>query len=118
MDIIYLHDLKIDAVIGVFDWERQIRQHLVFDIEMGFDISKAASSDHIDDTLDYMAVANRLRDFVGSSEFHLLEALAEESCKIILSEFPVVWVKLKLGKPGAVPGARDVGLVIERGTKA
>ena len=112
MDIIYLNDLRIDTVIGIFDWERRVKQTISLDIEMATDIRKAASSDTIDDTLDYKAVAKRIIAFVEQSEFQLVETLAERICEIILTEFNVPWVKLRLNKQGAVRGARDVGVLI------
>ena len=118
MDIIYLNDLRIDTVIGIFDWERRVKQTISLDIEMATDIHKAASSDTIDDTLDYKAVAKRLIAFVEQSEFQLVETLAERICEIILTEFNVPWVKLRLNKQGAVRGARDVGVLIERGNQS
>ncbi len=117
MDIIYLNDLRIDAIIGVFDWERRVKQTIILDIEMGADISKAASSDSLDDTLDYKSVAKRLFEFVGESEFELVEALAEKITEVIMTEFSVPWVRLRLNKKGAVRGVRDVGVIIERGQK-
>lgn len=114
MDIIYLSDLRIDTVIGIYDWERRIKQTVVFDLEMGADIRKAAASDHIDDTLNYKAVAKRIISFVEQSEFQLVETLAEKVAGIILDEFDVPWVRVKLNKQGAVRGARDVGVIIER----
>ncbi|KAF0192303.1 MAG: folB [Gammaproteobacteria bacterium] len=117
MDIIYLRDLRIETIIGVFDWERRIRQTIVFDIEMSADIRKAAASDDIHDTLDYKAVAKRLIDFVGHSEFQLVETLAERCAGIVLEEFQVPWLRLCVNKQGAVRGARDVGVIIERGTR-
>ena len=118
MDIIYLHDLKIETIIGVFDWERRIKQTVVFDLDMVADVRKAAASDAIDDTLDYKAVAKRLIDFVGSSEFQLVETLAERCAGIVLSEFNVPWLRLRVNKQGAVRGARDVGVIIERGNRS
>lgn len=118
MDIIYLNDLRIDTVIGIFDWERRIKQTVSFDLEMGADIRKAAASDHIDDTLNYKAVAKRLIQFVGESEFQLVETLAERVAGILLEEFGVPWVRVRVNKQGAVRGARDVGVIIERGTRA
>ena len=115
MDTIFLRGLKIDTVIGVFDWERSIRQTVVLDLEMAADISKAAASDSIHDTLDYKAVAKRLIEFVGNSEFQLVETLAEKSAQLVQKEFHVPWLRLTLNKKGAVRGARDVGVVIERG---
>lgn len=117
MDIIYISDLRIETIIGIFDWEREIKQTISLDIEMATDIRKAAASDHIDDTLDYKAVSKRLIDFVGSSEFQLVETLAERISEIILNEFKVPWVKLRLNKKGAIRGASDVGVLIERGAK-
>ncbi len=117
MDIVFIHDLKIETVIGIYDWERKIRQIISLDIEMATDISKAAKSDNIDDTLSYKTVAKRLIDFVEQSEFELVESLAEKICAIIREEFEVPWVKLTLHKPGAVRGSKSVGVIIERGER-
>lgn len=118
MDIIYLNDLRIDTVIGIYDWERRIKQTVVLDLEMGADIRRAAASDHIEDTLNYKAVAKRIIGFVEQSEYQLVETLAEKVAEIILGEFNVPWVRIRLNKQGAVRGARDVGVIIERGTQA
>lgn len=117
MDIIYLNDLCIETIIGIYDWERKIKQTVSLDIEMATDIRKAAASDHIDDTLNYKAVAKRLISFVEQSEFQLVETMAERICEIIINEFDVLWVKLRLNKKGAIRGASDVGVIIERGTR-
>lgn len=117
MDIIFLSDLRIETVIGVFDWEREIKQTVVFDLQMGADIRKAAASDQLEDTLDYKSVAKRIIEFVEASEFQLVETLAERVAEIILTEFTVPWVRVQLNKQGAVRGARDVGVIIERGEK-
>jgi len=114
MDIVYVRELKVETVIGIFDWERKIRQTVSMDIEMATDIAAAAASDSIENALDYKAVAKRLISFVESSEFQLVETLAEKVCAIILNEFKVPWVRLQLSKPGAVRGSRDVGIIIER----
>lgn len=116
-DIIFLRDLRIPTVIGIFDWERAVKQTVVLDLEMAADIRRAAASDHIDDTLNYKAVAKRLIQFVGESEFQLVETLAERVAGIVLEEFEVPWVRVTLNKQGAVRGARDVGVIIERGRK-
>ena len=118
MDIIYLNDLRIDTVIGIFDWERRVKQTISLNIEMATDIRKAAASDTIEDTLDYKSVAKRIITFVEESEYQLVETLAERICEIILTEFNVPRVKLRLNKQGAVRGARDVGVLIERGNQA
>ena len=114
MDIIYLRDLRIETIIGIYDWERSIRQTVAIDLEMGTDIRKAAATDHIDDALNYKAVAKRIIEFVEGSSFELIETLAERITDIVLTEFSVPWVRLSLGKPGAIRGARDVGVMIER----
>lgn len=113
-DKVFIEDLRIETVIGIFDWEREIRQTVSVDLEMEFDIQKAAESDHIDDTLDYKAVAKTLIEFIGNSEFQLVESLAERCAAIVLDKFPVRWLRLKLGKPGAVRGSSAVGVIIER----
>lgn len=117
MDIVYLRELRIETVIGIYAWERQVKQAIVLDLEMATDIRQAAITDSIEDTLNYKAVAKRLIDFVSHSEFQLIETLAENIANIILTEFQVPWVKLQLNKQGAVRGARDVGIIIERGVK-
>ena len=117
MDIIYISDLKIDTVIGIYDWERRTRQTVILDIEMGTDIRKAAANDDIEHTIDYKAVSKRLIRFVSDSEFELVESLAEAITGILLNEFNVPWCRLRLNKRGAVRGAKDVGIVIERGAR-
>ena len=117
MDIVFIRDLQIETVIGIYDWERKVRQIISLDIDMASDIKKAADSDNIDDTRSYKTVAKRLIAFVEQSEFELVEALAEKICEIILEEFNVPWVRLTLNKPGAVRGSKSVGVMIERGQK-
>lgn len=117
MDLVFIEDLRIQTVIGVFDWEREITQTVSLDLRMAFDIKSAAASDDIADTLDYKAVSKRLIQFVEDSEFQLVEALAEHCAGIVLEEFPVSWVHLKLSKPGAVRGSSAVGVIIERGNR-
>jgi len=118
IDRVFIEDLKVQTVIGIFDWEREIKQTISIDLVMEFDIRKAAASDSIEDTLDYKAVSKRLIHFVQDSEFQLVEALAERCAAIVLEEFPVAWLRLKLGKPGAVRGSSAVGVIIERGQHA
>lgn len=115
MDIVYIRDLEIDTVIGIYDWEREIRQTISVDLDMGTDIRPAAASEDIEAALDYKAVAKRLIAFVEGSEFLLIETLAERIAAIVREEFGVPWLRLRLGKPGAVTGSRDVGVIIERG---
>lgn len=114
MDKIFLKDLRIEAVIGIFDWERCIKQTVSIDLEMAADIRTAAATDTIEDTLDYKAVAKRVISFVQHSEFRLIETLAEQVARIVVVEFGVPWTRVTLHKPGAVRGSRDVGIDIER----
>ena len=118
MDIVYIRDLEIDTVIGIYDWERQIQQTIRIDLEMGTDIRRAAATDAIEDTLNYKAVAKRIIQFVADSEFELVETLAERIAELVRDEFHVPWLRLTLGKPGAVRRSREVGIIIERGSKA
>ena len=117
MDIIFLGGLEIKTIIGIYDWERETRQNVVLDIEMACEISKAAVSDNIVDALDYKTVSKRIISFVEASEFYLVEKLIEEIASIIRNEFNVPWVKITLNKKGAISGASDVGIIIERGKK-
>ena len=115
MDTIFLRELEAETVIGIFEWERKMRQRVMIDLEMASDIRAAAATDRIDQALDYKAVAKRVIAFVEASEFQLVETLAERIAQLIVEEFGVVWLRLRLSKPGAIRGARDVGVVIERG---
>ncbi|MGD2118860.1 MAG: dihydroneopterin aldolase [Chromatiales bacterium] len=117
MDIIFLRDLRIETIIGIYDWERETRQTVVLDIEMSTDVARAAASDDIRDALNYKSIAKRLIQFVGDSEYQLVETLAEECAQIIRHEFNVDWVRLEVNKQGAVSGSRDVGVIIERGQR-
>ena len=117
MDIVYIRDLKIDAIIGINDWEREVRQSVSLDLELATDIRAAANSDDIADTVDYKAVTKRVIAFVEESEFLLVERLAERISDIVREEFGVTWLRLRVSKPGAVTGAADVGVIIERGER-
>ena len=115
MDIVYIRDLRVDTIIGIYDWEREVRQTISLDLEMAADIRRAAQTDDIQYALNYKAVSKRLIAHLEKRDAQLVETLAEEVAEIVRREFGVVWVKLRLSKPGALRGARDVGLVIERG---
>lgn len=117
MDIVFINELRIETIIGIYDWERKVKQTISLDLEMGTDIKKSAATDAIDDTLNYKAVAKRLIAFVEDSEYQLVETLAEKIAGIVLSEFDVPWLRLTVHKPGAVRGSRDVGVIIERGSR-
>jgi dihydroneopterin aldolase len=115
MDKIFLDELRIETIIGIWEWERKIRQTIIIDLEMSADIARAAATDDVADTLNYKSVAKRLQSFVGESSFQLVETLAERIAAIIREEFDVAWVKVTVHKPGAIRGSKDVGVIIERG---
>jgi dihydroneopterin aldolase len=117
MDKIFLSSLSIECVVGIWEWERRVKQTVIIDLEMAADIRKAASTDRIEDTIDYKKVSKRLLAFVGDSQFHLVETLTERIAELIVTEFGVTWVKVRLNKRGAIRGARDVGIEIERRTE-
>lgn len=117
MDIVYIHELQVETIIGIYDWERVRKQVVSLDLEMGADIRPAAASEDINKALDYKAVSKRLISFIEGSEFLLIETLAERVAEIVMTEFAVPWLRLRVGKPGAVTGAKDVGVIIERGAR-
>jgi len=116
-DYVMIEGLEVRTVIGIYDWEREIRQTVRLDLKMAWDISKAAETDDIADTLDYKAVSKRLIAYVEASSFGLIESLAEECARIVLDEFKVPWLRLKMSKPGAVRGSENVAVMIERGKR-
>ena len=118
MDIVYISNLEVETVIGIYDWERKIRQTVNLDLQMGTNICQAAASEDIGNTLNYKTVSDRLIEFIEASEFQLVETMAEEIAQLLLKEFPIPWLKLRLGKPGAVAAAADVGVIIERGVRS
>ncbi|PPC74605.1 dihydroneopterin aldolase [Pokkaliibacter plantistimulans] len=115
MDKVFIRGLAIETLIGVFDWEREIRQRLLLDLDLGTDIRPAASGDDINCTPSYKEVADRLHEFVGGSEFQLVETLAEEVAHLLMREFRLPWIRVRVAKPGAVISAAEVGVEIERG---
>lgn len=117
MDKIFLNNLKAETIIGIYDWERETLQTLGFDLEMDWDIRKAATSDDIADTLDYGAIANTVVKFVEASRYQLIEALAEDLCALLLNEFPILKLKLSLSKPVALHGNNLAKIVVERRKK-
>jgi dihydroneopterin aldolase len=114
-DYIHIEGLEVDAVIGVFDWEREIEQRLVIDLQLGTDITNAAKTDDIQHTLDYAVISERVMDHVKSASAQLIETLAEQIATLVMREFSVMNVRVRVSKPGAVPAARNVAVEIERG---
>ncbi len=115
MDKVFIEGLKVDAVIGVFDWEKQVRQPLVFDLEMAWDIRQAAATDDLAFALNYAAVTEYVENFVRAQHFQLLESLIERLTDELIKEFGMPWLSIRVEKPAVVPQARAVGLKIERG---
>jgi dihydroneopterin aldolase len=117
MDTIFVSNLRIDAIVGIWDWERALTQTVSIDLEMAGDIRAAAAADQIDATFDYRAISKRVDAFVRESKFQLIETMAEKVAALVREEFNVPWVKVSVHKPGAVRGAKDVGIIIERGDR-
>ncbi|HEX6996262.1 MAG TPA: dihydroneopterin aldolase [Gammaproteobacteria bacterium] len=117
MDTVFVRDLRVETVIGIWEWERRIRQVVSIDLEMAADVRRAAATDRIDDALNYKDVAKRVGAFVSGSQYQLVETLAEAVARIVVTEFGVPWVRVSIAKPGAVQGSKEVGVVIERVTE-
>ena len=113
-DIIYIKDLRIQTIIGIFGWERKVRQEISIDLEMAFDSKKAAKTDAIEDTIDYKKITKGIIKFVEESEFQLQETLAESIADLVKNEYNVNSLKLRISKPGALRHAEDVGVIIHR----
>lgn len=113
-DFIFLERMLVETIVGIWDWERKIRQTVSIDLKMAADIRRAAATDQIEDTLDYKSVAKRVQAFVADSSFQLVETLAERIAGIVLDEFDIPWVEVRVAKPGAIRGASDVGVCIRR----
>mgnify|MGYP005691533211 FL=1 len=113
-DIIYIKDLRVKTIIGIFDWERKVKQEVSIDLEFPFDCEKAAKTDSIEDTIDYKAIAKGVIKFVEDSSFQLQETLAEEIASLIKNNYGVKSIRLRISKPGAIRGSKDVGLIITR----
>jgi len=114
MDKIVLTDLRVDAVIGIWDWEKRNSQSISIDLEMQTDTKKISQSDSIEDALDYKAVSKRAKQFIQDSQFNLIETLAENLAQIILEEFNVQWLRLSISKPYAIRDSKNIGVCIER----
>ena len=112
-DRIFLRDLRTEVIIGIFDWERRVKQTISIDLEIPVDIRRAAATDRIEDTVNYKALAKRVLSFVEASDCQLVETLAERVALLLLQEFDLDWVRLTLNKPGAIRSSRDVGVALE-----
>src|SRR5690606_6190747 len=116
--IVFIRGLRVETVIGIYDWERGVRQPVVLDLELGTDLRPAAASGRIEDALDYHAISTRLQQFIGEGRFLLVETLAEQCAELLQREFGVGWLRLRLAKPTAIAAATEVGVEIERGVRA
>tara|TARA_A100001011_G_C13894783_1_gene668511 strand:- start:40 stop:396 length:357 start_codon:yes stop_codon:yes gene_type:complete len=116
MDLIYIKKLHVETIIGIYDWEREVKQVVSMDLEMAFDIRMAAKTDEIKYALNYKSISKRIIAFVEEQKFKLIESMAEEVAQLVLVEFPVPWLRLRVSKPGALRGSEDVGIIIERGS--
>lgn len=115
MDIVFIRGLEVRAIIGVREWERQVKQLVILNLELQTDVRAAAATDELDDTLSYSDVANAVETFVSDSSFRLVETLAEQVAEMVMAEFPVGWLRLEVVKPRPLSGRLVVGVVIERG---
>jgi len=113
-DLIYIKDLRVQTIIGIFGWEREVRQEVSIDLEMTFDCKRAAKTDAIEDTIDYKKITKGIIKFVEESEFQLQETLAEGIANLVKNEYKVGSLKLRVSKPGALRHAEDVGVIIHR----
>lgn len=114
MDKVFIQQLEIDTIIGIYEHERTKKQKVIFDLEMDFDISKAAKSENIDDALNYQSIADEIIAYVSPSQFLLIETLAEKVAEMVLSYQGVKALRLSLHKPNALPGKTNVGVKLER----
>jgi len=115
MDKVFIQGLSIQTTIGFFQWEKEIKQTLVIDLAMGWHTSKAAINDELDKTLDYADISEQISLFANQNPVDLLETLAERLAAFLMEKYHIPWLKLKIGKPGAVHNAQSVGVEIERG---
>jgi dihydroneopterin aldolase len=117
MDIIFLQEVKVQTVLGVPEWERMKPQTVVLDIELAMPHSRSCQSDDIEDTIDYGQIVTRMRQLLAENSFRLVEALAENVAQMIMAEFGAPWVKVRVAKPGILPGVGQLGVVVERGSR-
>ena len=118
MDTIFISELKLDALIGIYAWEHEVRQTLQLDLELAIDASRCANSGKIADTVDYAKVVARVTQTVTARHFNLIEKLAEEIAAMVLREFDTPWIRVSIAKITPLPGVKKLGVTIERGTRS
>ena len=116
MDIIFIHDFRLDILIGVYDWERRVPQTVQFDLDIGLP-SREKWSDKIAETIDYAKVVERIESSLAENHFLLVEALAEHIVQLVMTEFKAPWVRTSVTKLGALKGVKRLGVTIERGSR-
>ena len=113
-DKIYIEDLRVKATIGIFDWEKKIKQEVSISYEIPHDNKKAASEDIIEATTDYKTITKAIIAFVEGNKFELVETFAEKIAEMVIKDFKVEEIRLRVSKPGALRFSKDVGVIIER----
>ena len=117
MDIVFVKDLRFKTIVGCWDWERQLPQYVSIDLEMGWDFTKPAASDQLNDALNYKVVSKRVEEHVVEKKFELVEAAADSIAVLVMDEFSVPWIRVAIHKPHAVSNSKSVGVVVERGVR-
>lgn len=117
MDITYIHGFEVQTIIGIFEWEREKKQSLFIDLDIGTNFSKAVSSDKITDCIDYTQVCREINHLANNHSYQLLESFAEHISHILLKQFHAQWIKVKINKPLAIEKAQSIGVIIERSHK-
>ncbi len=113
-DKIYVEDLRVKATIGIFDWEKKIKQEVSISYEIPHDNKKAAAIDAIEATTDYKSITKAIIAFVENNKFELVETFAERIAEMVIKDFNIAEIRLRVSKPGALRYSKDVGVIIER----
>ncbi|MDG2156159.1 MAG: dihydroneopterin aldolase [Gammaproteobacteria bacterium] len=117
MDIVFIRDLEIECIIGIWGWERKMPQTVNIDIDMGTDVTKASETEDIEHCVDYKSVSQSVTGLVKEGRFKLVETLADRVAVHIMATYHVPWVRIRVSKPGAVKHSREVGVMVERGSR-